>query len=125
MSSSEIPVLLGCVLIIFFAIASYLRYGHRKKPSMERKILDALIEYGCVEQPPFTPRAASAREIAHLIYERDEYRKNPDHYDLLTTEYLISMEMFGDLGNSGEAADNTESAQKKGRWYIKWKPPSE
>ena len=124
-NSNDILVLVSFIFILFIFVAQYLRYGHRKKPSMERKILDALIEYGCVEQPPFTPRSATAREVAHLIYKRNEYITNPNHYDLMTTKYLINMEKFGDLGNSGEATDNPEIAMKKGRWYIKWHPPSE
>lgn len=91
---------------------------------MERKILDALIEYGCVEQPPFSPRSATAREIAHLIYMREDYISNPNYYDLLTAQHLIEMERFGDLGNSGEKASDPETALKKGRWYIRWQPPS-
>jgi uncharacterized membrane protein len=113
------------IAMILSLIYSYLRLGHRKNPSMQRKILDALIQYGCVENPQFTTRTATAREIAHLIYSRDEYMKDPNHYDLLTAGYLIDMEKNDNLGNGGEKTDNLELAVTKGHWYIKWNPPSE
>lgn len=118
-------MLLVLIVIVLFITFQYIRYGHRKKPSMERKILDALIEYGCVEKPPFPFRTATAREVAHSIYNRDEYMKNPNHYDLLAAQYLMNMEKFGNLGNDGETTNTPELAVIKGRWYIKWHLPSD
>jgi hypothetical protein len=116
------------LLLIFLAIVLMIIYvilRGPKKGSIQRQILDALIENGCVENPLFMPRSATAREIAHMIYSKDEYLKNPDNFDCLTACNLIKMEKRGYLGNSGETTDCPEIAVKKGRWYIKWHPPSD
>jgi hypothetical protein len=107
------------LIIAIYIIYSYIRHS-RMKTNVERRIHDALIKYGCVEEPPFTPRSATAREVAHFIFKKDEY-----HYDLLTVCYLMKMEKTGDLGNSGETTDIPALAVKNGRWYINWNPPSE
>jgi hypothetical protein len=121
-----VEVLIIVLIIVFLITLIYIRYGHRKNPSMERRILDALEEYGCIENPPFTPRTATAREVAHSIFNMNEYIKNPDLNDLRTASYLIQMEYFGDLGNCGETTIKPELAVIKGRWYIKWhSPPSD
>lgn len=122
-STEGIFTIIIIIAVVFQFIRTFIRYGYRKNPSMQRKILDVLTQYNCVEQPPFTHHTASAREIAHSLYQHDEYMKNPNHYDLLTAAYLLDMEKWGDVANSGDKVRTPEEAMKKGRWYIKWNPP--